>query len=147
MERRRAFFLARVAVLLAILFGVVLYAVRDVRSRHARTDWTTTLDVAVVLVHLRGTSPVDEAAVSALHARVPALEARLSAEKVRAAPSGVAKPFSFHVVGPVEIDAAAPVPSGEGFLDLAGYALDLRAWLGAVDPAAGIVTSRFARWC
>ena len=37
----------RVAVLLLVLFVVVLYALKDLRSRRGRNHWDRTLDVAV----------------------------------------------------------------------------------------------------
>src|SRR5262245_33616861 len=36
---KRIFFRVRVAILLAILFGVVLWAAADIRSRRARKNW------------------------------------------------------------------------------------------------------------
>src|SRR5688572_6373304 len=82
-KKSRRFFYIRVGVLLFVLFVVVLYAIRDLRSRGARRDWDKTLDVAIVLVHVAGTEAPPEAALDALRDRKEALEARLGAELQR----------------------------------------------------------------
>ncbi len=137
-RKKRAFFRVRVSILLVVLLGVVFYAVRDLRSRMARNDWDRTVDVALVLVTVRGTPPVDDDAIAALRARVPALEARLEAEMRRHAPERAIRPFTLRVFGPVEAPTAAPTPQGDGPPDLAKQALDLARWLHELDPRAGV---------
>lgn len=135
--RKRRFFLVRVSILLFVLFVVVLYAVRDLRSRHARNDWERTLDVAIVLVHVDGRSAVEPNAVRAVYDRVPALEERLRAEAERHHP-GMAKPFRLRVFGPVDAAGAPPVPASDSPVDLVRQAVERRRWLRDVDPRAGV---------
>jgi hypothetical protein len=135
-KKRSVFFFVRVGILLFILFTVVLWAIRDLRSREARKTWDAPVDVAIVLVRLPGTTAVDDDAVVALRSRAPVLEARLADEmkKRRAGP----KPFRFHVVGPFPAASAPPVPAGEGAVDVAKYSLALKSWVGEVDTRGGI---------
>lgn len=142
MKARSRFFYARVSILLGILVVVVLWAVRDVRSRRARTDWSATLDVAVVLVHVAGQRPVTEPSVRALRARTPALEQRLAAELLRHRGAGP-PPFRFKVLGPVDVATGPPAPASDGVVDLAKQALDLASWLRDVDPRAGVVPDHY----
>ncbi len=128
---RGLFYKIRVAILATILFGVALYAVRDVRSRRARKDWERTLSIALVIV---SDGPLAPDAVPALKAQVPALEARLASEAAR---RDVRSPFSFHVVGPVEHRVPPPAPSGDGIADLAAHALASYRWTTDVDAKTG----------
>jgi len=137
-RRKRRFFLVRVSILLFVLFVVVLYAVKDLRSRRGRNAWDHTLDVAIVLVHVVGTPAVDPAAERALEERIPALEDRLRREAERHRP-GLGKPFSIRLHGPIEVAAAPPSPTSGGAVDLAKQTLAMKAWLRDVDPRAGIV--------
>jgi hypothetical protein len=127
----------RVSILLFILFLVVLYAIRDIRSRRARNDWDRTLDVAVVLVHVDGKERVDPDAFRLLGERAAVLEERLRAESERQRP-GMPKPFRIRVMGPVDVTMPPPSPASNGALDLARQAFDLKRWLGDVDPTAGV---------
>jgi hypothetical protein len=138
MVRGRRFFFVRVSVLLFILLVVVLYAVRDLRSRRARKDWDHTLDVAIVLVHVEGRAQVDDEATAALHARITGLEDRLEAEARRHGHAGP-KPFRLKLFGPVIASMPPPSPASDGVMDLVRQALDSRAWCAAVDPRAGVV--------
>ncbi len=127
----------RVSVLLFVLFVVVLFAIRDVRSRRARNDWASTVNVAVVLVHVDGGTRVDDAAVRGLGDRVGALEDRLQGEAERHR-RGLPKPFRIRVFGPVDVAAPPPRANGEGPLDLARHAIDAKRWQRDVDPRAGV---------
>jgi hypothetical protein len=136
-RRKKTFFRVRVGVLLTVLFVVVLYAVRDYRSRRARNDWTHTVDVAVVLVHVEGRPAIEGSLAATLRARAEGLEDRLHAE-ARRYRSDALKPFRLRVLGPVEVKAAAPTPASGSAVDLASQALDLRRWLADVDPRAAV---------
>ncbi|MBX3201166.1 MAG: hypothetical protein KF894_23710 [Labilithrix sp.] len=140
--RRSRFFYVRVALLSFVLFVVVLIAVRDVRSRRARTAWDRSLDVAIVLVDAPGAAPATAAAVQALRERTPALEARLAEEMARHGRAGP-PPFRFRVFGPIAGAPASPAPAGDGVVDLAKQALAMRTWLGEVDPRAGVEPDHF----
>jgi len=136
-RRKRTFFRVRVGVLLTVLFVVVLYAIQDYRSRRARNDWTRTLDVALVLVHVEGRPAIDGSLLAVLRARAGTLEDRLHAEARRYRADAV-RPFRIRVLGPVEVKSAAPTPASESAVDLASHTLDLRRWLADVDPRAGV---------
>ncbi|MBX3264064.1 MAG: hypothetical protein KF782_30615 [Labilithrix sp.] len=142
-KKSRRFFHVRVALLSFVLFVVVLIAARDVRSRRARTDWDRSLDVAIVLVEAPGAAPVSDAAVQALRERAPALEARLAEEMARHGRTAAPRPFRFRVFGPIAGIPACPAPAGDGVVDLARQALAMRAWLGEVDPRAGVEPDHF----
>lgn len=138
--RSRAFFRVRVAVLLVVLFGVALYAWNDVRSRKERHDWVSTLDVAVVVLAEPG---VDEAAVEAFRARLPALEDRLASEKLRYQP-GSSRPFAFAVFGPLPPSGAAPKLGEDGIVALAGHAYATWRYFGEVDERAHLTAKAYA---
>ena len=132
--RSRRFFYIRVAVLLTILAGVLLWAWRDARSRRARNAWDHTLTVAVVVVPLES---VDEAAIAALRARLPALEDRLAAELARHRP-GAPRPFRFELVGPAGAASPPPLPTADGLVDLVEHSLSLARYLKDIDSRAGL---------
>lgn len=132
-RRQRAFTQVRVSVLLGILAIVLLYAWNDVHRRRERTDWTRTLNVALVLLE-RGA--VDPVAIQTLKARSSVLAARLNTEmhRYRKGPP----PFDFTVVGPVRIATAPPDASGNGFIALAEHQYELWRYLRHVDARAGV---------
>lgn len=136
---RSAFFYVRVAVLLAILFGVLLWAWRDIRTRRARNEWDHTLDVAVVLVRL---DRVDDGAFEAIRARLPAVEAHLDNEMRRYRRSGP-RPFALHAVGPAKAIEAPPSPLGDGPIDAARHSIALASWTREVDSRAGVEPSAY----
>ncbi|MBI5531256.1 MAG: hypothetical protein HY898_00975 [Deltaproteobacteria bacterium] len=134
-RRSRRFYLVRVGVLLSILALVVLYAVHDLRSRHARTDWRRPVSAALVVVR-RG--PVDDLAIQSLRERIPRLQGALQSEcaRYRSCPT---EPIFFRVYGPIDA-AEPPAPSGEGVLDLAQQSWAMWRYSRAVDARAGVDT-------
>lgn len=142
MARRTRAFWVRLGILLFVLFTVLLWAIRDTWTRRERLAWDHTLDVAVVLVHVSGTEPVEGAATTALDARVDALATRL-AEEQRRYRQGSPPPFRFHVKGPVEASTAAPAPASDSFGDLARQAWDASRWTDDVDANAGVIASHY----
>jgi len=138
-RRSRTFFRVRVTVLLAVLAGVLLFAWRDVRSRHERTTWERPLSVALVLVR---EGPVGHAAVAAFRSRVPALEARLTEERRRYRPDAM-HPFAFTFAGPVDLGASPPHAAGEGPIAAAQHAWAMWRWTRKVDALAGLDSGAF----
>jgi hypothetical protein len=136
-KRPRTFFRVRVAVLLTILGGVLLWAWRDLRSRRERNTWERPLSVAIVLVRC---GPIDDAAVAAFRARVPALDMRL-AEEYHRYRSRAEHPFVFSFVGPVDAAQGPPRAGGDGLIDAARETWALWRWTSRVDRAAGIDSS------
>ncbi len=137
MRSRRAF-VVRVALLLAVLVVVLVYAAHDVYSRRARNAWRRTLDVAFVLVVEPG---VDARAVDDLRRRVPDLAERLAVELARYRPDAP-RPFAFTTYGPTPLAVPLPVPGD----DLAGtlrYAWDLHRFTSDMDGRAGIPARGF----
>lgn len=137
-RRSKIFFRIRVAILLAILAGVLLFAWRDVRSRALRNDWSRTLDVALVVT----TSDLAPGVVDRLRARADFLEDRLEGELRRRRPEGP-KPFEIHLF---EVDAPAkapPLPENDGLVDAARWSWDLRRFTAALDSAAGLGDQTF----
>ena len=139
----RRFFHVRVAVLLVVLCGVLVYAWHDVHSRHARKDWDHTLQIAIVVLRL---GPVDDNAIVALRGRIGALDARLAAEKARYLPgagSNAQKPFAFTVFGPVDVAQPAPMAAGDGIGALIRHSWDLKRYLHAADQTAAVSPDAF----
>jgi hypothetical protein len=132
--RSRRFFYVRVSVLLTILAGVLLWAWKDVRQRRARNEWDHTLIVAIALVRLE---PVDDAAIAALRAQLPALEDRLTAEMTRYR-AGAPHPFRFELIAPVDGAAPPAGPESDGPVDLAKYTLALSGYVKDIDARAAI---------
>lgn len=132
---RTTFFKVRVALLLAILAGVLLYAWRDVRSRSLRNDWTRTLDVAVVLVG----ADLDPSLAASLRDRAAVLEDVLADELARRNP-GAPRPFDVEVHEAPVVLAPPVLGSGDdgepGVLDAARHAWDLHRFTSALDDAA-----------
>lgn len=135
----RGFYRLRVAVLLAVLGVVVLYALADVRRRRARNDWRRTLNAALVLVRAQ---PVDGAGVEALRSRLGRMEQRLDQEMRRYRPTSAA-PFRLALFGPVDSPGPPPALATDGLLDLLRYNMTLERWCGRVDRAAGLKAAGF----
>jgi len=138
-EGRGRFFKIRVAVLLAILVGVLLYAWRDVRSRRARKDWDRPLYVAVVLLEV---APLDPQAVSTLRERLGTLDEKL-AEQMRRYRSSSNHPFAFAFFGPVPVERPPPQLGGEGATEAAKQSYEAWSYLSHVDAAAKLDASLF----
>jgi hypothetical protein len=119
----------RIAVLLVILLGVVVYAAKDFLDRRARNDWDRTLRVAVIVLELE---PVPATALDAMRARLPALETRLDAE-LRRYRTDSPKPFTFELFGPVPVNLPPPEPTSEGFFELSRHSFGLWRYVSAID--------------
>jgi len=132
-RRARGFRRLRIAVLLAILAAVLLWAYNDVSRRRARNDWRRTLSVAVVILY-RG--PVEAEALESLRAGTRTLQDRLAEELARYQPRS-ARPFALQAVGPFAVSADPPVPAGSALPDLARYSLNLWRYLRRVNSMAG----------
>lgn len=129
----------RVALLLALLVAVVVYAVHDVLSRRARNAWDHTLDVALVIV----TEPnVDVSATAELRRRAPDLARTLSEELRRYRPSAP-PPFGFVFYGPVPLEHPLPAAPEDGMVAAARYTWDLRSFTADVDARAGVPSRGF----
>ncbi len=135
---RGLFFKARVTVLLTLLVGVVVWAVRDVTRRRARNEWTRTLDIGVVLVRV---GAIDDDVAGALRARLPALEARLGAEMSRYRP-GAPRPFRFTLLGPVA-GVEPPRAAGDRFFDVVGHTYDLWRYRRDIDARAHVIGAAY----
>lgn len=135
-RRSRTFYRARVAVLLAVLACVLLWAWRDVSGRRARTSWSEPLSVGIIVVQH---GPVDEDAILELRQRTRVLQQHLAAEFRRFAP-GAVEPFHFIVYGPVNAVGDPPAPTGDGWLDQARTSYELWRYLSPIDEAAGLET-------
>lgn len=129
----------RLAVLLAVLAGTLVYAAHDVSSRRARNEWKRTLNVAFILVT---EGAVESGATARLRARAPALAARLRSEQRRFAP-GAPPPFAFTTYGPGSVGAKLPAEPQEGIVGAARHAVALHSFTSAVDGALGVPTRGF----
>lgn len=131
---RGLFFRIRVGVLLGVFVLVLLYAARELAVRRARRAWRAPLDVALVLFE-RG--PVDETALDALDARLPALEDALAREFARY--GGLFPPVRLHRFGPVPERVVPPVPEPEpGLFEPARISFALWRYARQSDAAAGV---------
>lgn len=129
----------RVGLLLALLAGVAVYALKDVRSRRERVEWNRTLDVALVLV---AKEDVDPAAVDGFRDRSYALRERLAAEMQRYKP-GAPKPFAFTVFGPVKANGDPPRLENDGITSLAKHSWAMWRYYGDVDERANVLARAF----
>ena len=129
----------RLWVLLALLACTLVWAGREIRSRHARTEWQRPLQVAVALVQLE---PVDPSALQALRASFPALESRLGAEYHRYG-GRLAEPVKFTLFGPVSVDRAPPADPDDSLVSLARHAYEQWRWTRPVDLGCDLATSGF----
>ncbi len=129
----------RLALLVGLLTLTVLWAVHDIRSRRARTEWQRPVEVAVDLVELGSVNPY---AIKALRARFPALEARLAAEYHRYG-GRLARPVAFTVFGPVRVDRPPPPDPDSTLSSLARHAYAQWRWTRAVDRGSGLPARRF----
>jgi len=129
----------RLLVLVGLLGVTVSWAMYDMHSRRARTEWEHPVEVAVALVEL-GT--VDPRAVEALRARFPALEARLASEYHRHG-GRLAVPVHFTVFGPVAVDRAPPPDPEATLSSLARHAYEQWRWTHAVDVGCSLPARRF----
>jgi hypothetical protein len=138
-RRSRAFFALRVSLLSALLLVVLLWALGDVRGRHARTLWEGPLGVALVML---SEGPIDEAAIELLRERTGPLEGRIRAEatRYRALPFA---PFSFHVFGPLAVTERPPEPAGDSVWALGRYAFDLWRYRRGIDRAIGLRSGEY----
>jgi len=141
-RRSRTFFHMRVAALLAVLAGVLVYAGKDVLQRRARNEWNRTLEVGLVVVRL---GPVDGSAIDALRERVRTLEDILAAEAARYRGPGGPRPFEVAVFGPVDVTRRPPTPEGDGVIDLARYAYAKSRYAASIDEAGGVPRGLDAR--
>ncbi len=138
MKKGQIFRRVRIAILLGILAIVVLYAVKDVTQRRARTSWKRPLQVAFVVIR-RG--PVDDAVVKELAARSHDLESHLKSEMERYRDGE--RPFSFSVYGPVDASSDPPSPAGGGFIDLARASYDSWRYYRDIDQRADVPSAGF----
>jgi hypothetical protein len=135
----RAFFRARVSVLLTVLVAVLLWAWRDVRSRRLRNSWDRPLSVALVLVRR---APLDGDATPAFRDRIPELDARLAEEYQRYVPRAM-HPFAFRLFGPVDGSDDVPSSAEGGFLAAAEHAWALWRWTSRIDALAHLKRSEY----
>jgi hypothetical protein len=137
--RSRLFFRVRVAVLLAILIGLVSYAWIDRRRRRARNAWDHTLDVAIVAVRM---GPVSDESFSTMRERIPLLEERLD-DQLHRYRSRSMRPFAFTLAGPVDMDRPPPTLDSESLWDQLRYAYRLWRYARDADARAGLDSEPF----
>ncbi len=135
----KTFFRVRVSVLSTVLLVVLLWAWRDVRSRHGRNTWDRPLSVAVVLVRV---GRLDDAAVAAFDDRVAALDTRLTDERRRYRGDAL-RPFVLSVLGPVDELQGAPKAQAESLAGAVKHAWQVWRWIAHVDRAAGVQPSEY----
>jgi hypothetical protein len=125
----------RIAVLVSVLGVVLIYAWNDVRRRKARTEWQSTVQVALVLLERE---PVQAAAMTQIKTRAPELENRLTAEMARYRGMREPRPFSFTIYGPIAVTAPPPRPAGDSVAELARHAWNTWLYFRDVDRRAEV---------
>jgi hypothetical protein len=133
------FYLLRVGLLLCLLAGVCVYAVKELRSRRERVEWNRTLDVAFILVEK---DTIDPASVDAFRDRSYTLRERLTTEMHRYRPDAPA-PFAFTIFGPVPSTASPPHPDDDGIISLVKQAWAMWRWSSDVDERANLLAKAF----
>jgi len=134
--RRRRFFHLRLAVLLAILGVVLLYAYSHHRRLEKRTTWTETLEVAIVVIPQ---GAIDGDVLDEFTSRGQVLEHRLTEERRRHAPQS-APPFR---ITTYVAQAALPAPPAlpddiDTLTGLVTYTWDKQRWVSQIDDAVGL---------
>jgi hypothetical protein len=132
-------FRIRLGILTGLLAITVLFALHDIQSRRARTEWQHPVSVAVALVQL---GPVDQAALNALNGRFHALEVRLASEYHRYG-GRLDRPVAFTLYGPVSVDQPPPADPDSDIPSLARHAYELWRWTHAVDVGSGLPARSF----
>jgi hypothetical protein len=135
----RIAFRIRLAILVGLLGITVAFALLDIRSRRARTEWQRPVSVAVALVQL---GPVDQSALNALNKRFRVLEARFASEYHRYG-GRLERPVTFTLFGPVTVDHPPPADPDSDIPSLARHAYELWRWTRAVDQGSGLPTRSF----
>ena len=125
----------RIAVLVSVLGVVLIYAWNDVRRRKARTEWQSTVQVALVLLERE---PVQAAAMTQIKTRAPELENRLTAEMARYSGMREPRPFSFTIYGPIAVTAPPPRPADDSVAELARHAWNTWLYFRDVDRRAEV---------
>lgn len=126
-------------MLLGLLACTLAWALYDIRSRRARTEWQRPLSVGVALVQI---GEVDAGALLALRARFSALAVRLSDEYHRHG-GRLPRPIEFTLYGPVTVDRAPPADPDTTLLSLARHAYEQWRWTHAVDVGSGLPARDF----
>ncbi len=134
MAGRGWFYRVRVSLLLAVLFGVVLWAGNDWLRRRARKAWAAPLRVALVLVERE---PVSPALLQRLESRARDLEKRLQQERLRHTGQAEA-PFSIMVKGPVSASADAPRVAEQDTWGLVRHGYALWQWTRDLDERGNV---------
>jgi hypothetical protein len=129
----------RLTVLISLLTITVLWALYDIHSRRARTEWQRPVEVAVDLVEL---GAVDPHALRALRSRFPALEARLASEYHRYG-GRLERPVRFTIFGPVLVDRPPPADPDSTLSSLAEHAYEQWRWTRAVDAGSSLPARSF----
>jgi hypothetical protein len=133
-RKSSTFFRVRVAILLSVLAVVSLYAAARTLRNQLRTTWTRPVTAAFVVVR---DGPVDDKALAALRARIPALEATLSRERHRYVVTDD-RPFTLTMIGPTAASAAPAEPTSDAWIELAAYTFRRWRWTRAIDDALGL---------
>lgn len=137
----RRFRNARIVVLLAVLFVTMLWGYATLRRRAARTEWSRTLRVAVVLLQADEVPGLDP---SLLTGRLPALARVLEGEFRRHGRAGDAPPFEFYDIGLVQVGSEPPAAvRNAAWYARAKHAWSLWRYLGRVHDAAGMDPGAF----
>lgn len=144
---RSDWFRIRVAALLAVFVGVLIYAWHDIASRSRRTHYDKPLEVAIVLLEPSDRTAAFEPALVSMQRRVRALEDRLNGEFARYRPDGQAR-LSLSLYGPVVSGPPPSAPSTgsswiQTFMDLARYSFDSWRYTRSVDLATALPSRAF----
>lgn len=136
---RGRFFQARLAVLLTILGGVLLWAGTDYHQRRARTTWQRPLRVALILVERERIEP---STIDLITSRARELERRL-ADEYRRHDGRDFTPFSLLVSAPISVERPPPAQGNDGALGLLTDTVARWLWTRAVDARGGIDPSAY----
>jgi hypothetical protein len=125
--------------LLAVLVALIIYAVRDYRSRSARREWQRPLEIALLLLERGAVQP---AALELFQTRVPELERALEREFRRH--GGDFRPFRFARFGPVPEPGPTPDASSDpGPFEPLRISYELWRFARRSDRAAGLSGASF----
>lgn len=129
---RRAWRYGRTAVLLAVLAGVVVWALEDRQRREDRREWRVPLKVGLFVIQ---DGDVDAEALDGIASRAEEMSDILEVEYRRY--GGEIAPFELRVLGPIPLPEVLPELKNDDFLERAEFTYRMWQFRRSVSKSLG----------